>query len=58
MTGFVPGEEFNEDDRSKLSFTVATPFPTEAGSYAITGTFDGHESGTYRLNSLSSLKLL
>ena len=47
LTGFVPGEELPETERSNISFTVATPLPTTAGSYAITGKFYGAESGNY-----------
>ena len=50
LTGFVPSEELNPADRSKLSFTASVLDTTTAGSYAIIGTFNGQESGTYRIN--------
>ena len=50
LTGFVPGEELNPADRSKLSFTASISDTTTAGSYPITGTFNGQKSGTYRIN--------
>ena len=47
LTGFVPGEDLPDTDRSKLLFTASTLDTTTAGSYRIIGTFNGEEYGNY-----------
>lgn len=50
LTGFVPGENLPDTDRSKLLFTASISDTTTAGSYPITGTFNGDDHGNYGEN--------